>query len=139
MQKFIFMALLALCSFVSLGLPARGEDKDKDPAPAADKVVPHGVVQVGEEFLAVETAKLKDHKKEHDKAYKDAVKAWEAAKKEAKKSKEKFTTAKPKPIFYKVIAPKLKSLEAATAQAAKLKEELEKEKERKRAKEAKKK
>ena len=133
MHKFFCAALVVLFSFGVCVPSALADEK-----PAAEKAVAHAVIQIGEEFEVVESAKLKDHKKEHDAAFKEATKSWEAAKKAAQKSKEKFTTPKPKPVPYKVIAPNLKSREAAEAQAKHLKEELEKEKERQRkAKEAK--
>jgi hypothetical protein len=106
---------------------AAGYQKEK-PEKRAPKEKPsiYIIVQLNEEYQVIRKDELKNFNKSQMEQHKSAEKAYAEAKKEAKKSKQKFDQPKPVRPIIKTISGQYTSKEKADEQANKLREEAEK-------------
>lgn len=84
----------------------------------------YAVVQVGADVQIVPSESVKEMKKSAQQADKEALASWTERKKAAAKAKTPFSEPKPAKTPFKVHAPKLKSMEKASAVKAKALEKI---------------
>lgn len=119
MATFLTRALLAAAIAIAFCTSA---------AIAQEKTVPWTVVQVDDDFQALEKTKLKDFQKGVNDTYAAEKKAYDEAKKAATKNKEKFTDQPPKRKKVKLTNKTFKSEEEANTYVQQMRDELEKKK-----------
>jgi hypothetical protein len=116
----VSLALMIGLTTVAAANYQKGEKKAKE------KPSIYIIVQVNEEYQVIRKDELKDFNKTQMEQHKNAEKAYAEAKKEAKKSKQKFDQPKPVRPIIKTISGQFTSKEKADEQANKLREEAEK-------------
>lgn len=90
-----------------------------------DKKAPttrYAVVKVGTSYQVKPATAVKELRKQLDAEYKQALKAWQEAKKAAAKNKEKFSDPRPRKQRAKVLSDSFKSAADAQEYIAKLQE-----------------
>lgn len=112
---------LALVSVMLLGAiaPVWGQGDRKADRPKKQKKEKYAVVHIGERVQVMLQSEVVPARKQVDQDYREAVQSWQQAKRDAKKSKEKFTDKKPVPTVFKIVASNLASEEAAEAKRKK--------------------
>ena len=121
----IVMSLALIVGPVAAGPAGYRQDKPEKRA-TKEKPSIYIIVQLNEEYQVIRKDELKNFNKSQMEQHKSAEKAYAEAKKEAKKTKQKFDQPKPVRPIIKTISGQYTSKEKADEQANKLREEAEK-------------
>ena len=121
----IILSLTFVTGWAAIGAAGYQKEKSEKKTPK-EKPSIYIIVQLNEEYQVIRKDELKDFNKSQMEQHKSAEKAYAERKKEAKKTKEKFTDPKPVRPIIKTISGQYTSKEKADEQANKLREEAEK-------------